>query len=272
MKPELHIFGIEIPLFGLMIATGVLCLTIIVIHLFRRHNVSEAKIDQLIVITAASGAMFALGASFFDGLWHSLSDYKLTGVFQYEFYGITFSGGLLTGFAAYMIIFYIFSKYDRYNMFFYLDFIVIGICIAHAFGRIGCFFGGCCYGKVVPEGTFLSMMYPTSKGMQNVYPTQLFESVFLFVFTFVLLFFVKKNRSAWYFIGYNVFRFLLEGLRGDDRGASPFGFLSPSQFLSIVMLAFGIVLLIFRKQIEAWLLKKTIHLDDSDTTNQIATE
>ncbi len=268
MKPEIYIFGIEIPMFGLMIATGILALTILVLHLFRRHNVSEYKIDQLIIITAASGAMFALGASFFDGLWHSLSEYKVTGTFKYEFYGITFSGGLLTAFTTYIIIYYIFSKYDRHMMFYYLDFIVIGICIAHAFGRIGCFCGGCCYGKVVPEGTFLSMMYPTDHGMENVYPTQLFESAFLFILTIILLFVIKKNRSAWYFISYNVFRFLLEFLRGDNRGSSPFGFLSPSQFLSIIMLIFGIILLIFRKQIENWLLNRNLKVTIEESNEE----
>ena len=97
--------------------------------------------------------------------------------------------------------------------------------------------------------------------------------VFLFGLFATLLFFVKKNRSAWYLIGYNVFRFFLEYLRGDDRGASPFGFLSPSQFLSIVMLLMGIALLIWRKDIEKWLMKfnkGNSKLEETSTTEEVS--
>ena len=48
-------------------------------------------------------------------------------------------------------------------MFFFLDIIVVGLCVAHGFGRIGCFFGGCCYGKTVEPHTFLSIYYPINK-------------------------------------------------------------------------------------------------------------
>ena len=146
---------------------------------------------------------------------------------------------------------------DRHNIFFYLDIVVLGLAIAHGFGRIGCFCGGCCYGKTVEPHAFLSIYYPINDARtiwEWVLPTQLYEAAFLFVFA-LGLFFIKKNRTAWYLIGYNVFRFFLEYLRGDDRGASPFGFLSPSQFMSIIMLLMGIALLIWRKDIEKWLTK-----------------
>lgn len=255
MLPTIDLFGLEIPLFGVMISIGVICFTFLSIHLFRRAGASEEKIDRLIITVAIAGGMFAASAAFFDALWHNISEFKLTGEFVWEWWGITYSGGLLGAIITYCVAYYFINKYDRHNLFFYLDIVVIGLALAHGFGRIGCFCGGCCYGKEVEPHTFLSIYYPTDYGMQWVLPTQLYEAVFLFLFA-IGLFFIKKNRSAWYIIGYNVFRFFLEYLRGDDRGASPFGALSPSQFLSIIMLIMGICLLIFRPKLEAWLLTK----------------
>lgn len=260
MLPTINIFGIQLPMFGLLISLGVICFTILSIRLFRKAGASEEKIDKLIITVAIAGGMFALSATFFDALWHNLSEYKTTGEFVWEWWGITYSGGLLGAIISYCIAYYFIMRYERHEMFFFLDIVVIGLALAHGFGRIGCFCGGCCYGKEVDPNTFLSVYYPINDSRTVwawVLPTQLYEAAFLFLFSGVL-FFIKKNRSAWYIIGYNVFRFFLEYLRGDDRGASPFGALSPSQFLSIVMLIMGICLLIFRTRIENWLKTKNI--------------
>lgn len=260
MLPTINIFGIQLPMFGLLISLGVICFTILSIRLFRKAGASEEKIDKLIITVAIAGGMFALSATFFDALWHNLSEYKTTGEFVWEWWGITYSGGLLGAIISYCIAYYFIMRYERHEMFFFLDIVVIGLALAHGFGRIGCFCGGCCYGKEVDPNTFLSVYYPINDSRTVwawVLPTQLYEAAFLFLFSGAL-FFIKKNRSAWYIIGYNVFRFFLEYLRGDDRGASPFGALSPSQFLSIVMLIMGICLLIFRTRIENWLKTKNV--------------
>lgn len=256
MHPFIYIFDLEIPVFGLMIAIGVLCFSLLSLWLFRKHGIDEKTIDYLIIICAISGAMFAIGASIFDSLWHNIAEYKKNGTFTWKWAGITYSGGLLTAIITYIIVYIVILKNERHTVFNRLDLIVIGLCIAHGFGRIGCYFGGCCYGKEVPAHTFLSVYYPTDYGFAWVLPTQLYESFFLFALAIVLFFVVKKNRTAWYLIGYNTFRFFLEYLRGDSRGDSPFSFLTPSQFLSIIMLIGGIVLLVWRGKIENWLLKR----------------
>lgn len=258
MHDEINSFGLfQIPTFGMMIAIGVLFLILLLFYYLRKFKVPESKIDTLFIVGAVSGLMFALGAYFFDALWHGIDIARTNGTpFRFDFGGITFSGGLFTCIVFYFVFYLFMMKYEKQNVFYYFDIFAIGICIAHAFGRFGCFFGGCCYGKVVEPGTFLSMLYPTEAGWQTVYPTQLFESFFLFLLFVVLVFLVKKNRTAVYLLSYNVFRFFLEYLRGDSRGASPFGALSPSQFLSIVMFVMGLVVLFFRKQIETFLLSK----------------
>ena len=46
-----------------------------------------------------------------------------------------------------------------------------------------------------------------------------------------------------------MFRFFLEFIRGDDRGASPFGFLTPSQLMSIIMIIGGVICFFIRKRV-----------------------
>ena len=275
MLPEINIFGLELPMFGIMISIGVLCFTFLSIRLFRKAGASEERIDKLIITLALAGGMFALSAAFFDALWHNISEFKETGVFVWEWWGITYSGGLLGAIITYLVGYFFIIRDERHNIFLYLDIVVIGLAIAHGFGRIGCFCGGCCFGKFVEPNTFLSVYYPVNESGVSwawVLPTQLYEALFLFLLAGGL-WFIKKNRAAWYLIGYNIFRFFLEYLRGDDRGASPFVFLSPSQFLSIVMLLMGIALLIWRKNIENWLTKFNkinVKLEETNTNEEVS--
>ena len=135
-----------------------------------------------------------------------------------------------------------------------VDMISIAPCcilIAHAFGRVGCFFAGCCYGK--PTDSFLGVQFP---GMsQKVHPTQLYEAIFLFaLFTLCYLLYWKKNfkhNLSLYLVVYGIFRFCIEYLRGDDRGQL-IGMISPSQFWSILMIVGGVAVYFLLE----WLFKK----------------
>ena len=116
------------------------------------------------------------------------------------------------------------------------------ICIAHSFGRLGCFFAGCCGGKLAQEGDFfrfLAVNFPASSELSGLrYPTQLFECIFLFILFVILFLLVFKKNFKYGFVvylgAYGIWRFLIEFVRDDDRGSFIPG-LSPSQFWSILM-------------------------------------
>jgi phosphatidylglycerol:prolipoprotein diacylglycerol transferase len=78
-----------------------------------------------------------------------------------------------------------------------------------------------------------------------VHPTQLYEAAFLFVlfalFSYLLLKKKYKYNMPLYLILYGIFRFLVEFIRGDDRG-NIIGIFSPSQFWSVLMIIGGVVL------------------------------
>ena len=102
-------------------------------------------------------------------------------------------------------------------------------------------FAGCCHGHVTHEWYGI-----WNEGLHaNAVPIQLFEAIFLFVISalmIVLLFKFKfKYNMSLYLVSYGIWRFVIEYYRADYRGDFIPG-LSPSQFWSIVMVLLGIAI------------------------------
>jgi len=157
--------------------------------------------------------------------------------------GFVFYGGVIFGIIALFIL----ARLRKINFLKLADIIVLGVPLAHAFGRLGCFFYGCCYGR--PTNSFLGVLFPKESPAGAfgvcVIPTQLIESFFLLLLFLILLFFKKHKKFngqllAFYLIAYSILRFVIEFFRGDPRG-NVF-FLSLSQFISLFFLVFGIFL------------------------------
>jgi phosphatidylglycerol:prolipoprotein diacylglycerol transferase len=157
--------------------------------------------------------------------------------------GFVFYGGVVFG----IITLYILSKIHKINFLKLSDIIIMGVPLAHAFGRLGCFSYGCCYGR--ETHAFIGVLFPKGSPAGAlgvpVIPTQLIEAFFLLLLFFFLLFVKKYKRFdgqilAVYLIFYSVIRFIIEFFRGDPRGAILF--LSFSQFISICLAALGIFL------------------------------
>ena len=131
----------------------------------------------------------------------------------------------------------------------YFDLIMPSISLAQGFGRIGCFLAGCCYGAETdsPIGIAFSHSELAPNGVKLI-PTQLFSSLGDFIIAAILLVYAKRNKKDGnvgflYLILYSVGRFGIEFFRNDYRGAV--GFLSTSQFISIICVVAGLVLMVF---------------------------
>ncbi len=118
---------------------------------------------------------------------------------------------------------------------------------SHAVGRIGCLVAGCCYGRDVVLG-----------GVEFRFPTQAIESIFLFCLGFALWHASQRRRIGIYLLAYPSFRFLIEFLRGDDRGKVGRIPLSPSQLISLIVILV-MVLLLIRAEIASSETKRRIH-------------
>lgn len=135
------------------------------------------------------------------------------------------------------------------------DAMISGLVIAHAFGRLGCFSAGCCYGR--PTGgdwglRFQSELVDVSLRGIPLHPTQLYESFSLIVLFFGLLW-VQKHKIfdgqtfLTYFLAYPIIRSIIEVFRGDQiRGFVIEGVLSTSQFISGLIFIAAVVAYVVR--------------------------
>lgn len=167
--------------------------------------------------------------------------------------GLMFYGGFILAVA----VFVVWCVRRRESPLAMADLICTVIPLGHACGRIGCFFFGCCYGRVSSSPLALSFPRGSPAWVEQlehghidasapcslaVLPTQLFEAAALLVLFALLLTVYRRCRrytAAIYLVGYAVIRFALEYLRGDPRAAvGPF---SISQAISLGVFAAGIV-------------------------------
>lgn len=103
----------------------------------------------------------------------------------------------------------------------------------HAFGRIGCFLAGCCYGKTLSSPIVVGPMEFTR------IPVQLMESLAEFILFIVIWVISKRNKQAdllkIYLVTYAVIRFTDEFMRGDKIRGIYFG-VSTAQWISLTIL------------------------------------
>jgi phosphatidylglycerol---prolipoprotein diacylglyceryl transferase len=111
---------------------------------------------------------------------------------------------------------------------------VPALTVGHAIGRFGCFLAGCCFGKET------SWIWGIHMHGADRHPTQLLESLGLFFISIIIWKRKAELRSfAIYLISYGTLRLLVESLRGDEiRGL--WGLLTPSQWISVLMLLGGL--------------------------------
>lgn len=164
--------------------------------------------------------------------------------------GLVFYGGFIGAIAT--IIIYV-NKYQM-NLRKTLDILSPSVAIGHFFGRIGCFFAGCCYGKICHLPWAVTFTRPDSLAPVGVplHPTQLYEAFTnLFIFSCLWMFRRKKTYNGQvfllYILLYGVARSIIEIFRGDDRGGFLFGVLSVSQVIGLLLAFLAAFILMYKK-------------------------
>ncbi|MEC7524585.1 MAG: prolipoprotein diacylglyceryl transferase family protein [Myxococcota bacterium] len=98
-----------------------------------------------------------------------------------------------------------------------------GLGVGHALGRLGCFFGGCCYGRPFDGAWAITYSHPFAPGAHPPvprHPTPLYEAGGLLVLALVFALWPATRpgsgrRAAAYLAGYCALRGLVELTRGD---------------------------------------------------------
>lgn len=236
MLPNPIIWNIH--MYGVMMALGILAAFSVLSFYAKKCNVDEKFTDFVffngIGAIAAGLGSAALFQAVYNYIEHPERGFKITG-------NITFIGGLIGGVVFFLAVYFILRPRLTGRVTQILSIAPCCITAAHALGRIGCFFAGCCYGK--PTDSFLGVKFPHL--FYPVHPTQLYEAAFLFLLFGVCSYLLLKKKfqhnMSLYLVAYGIFRFCLEFLRGDARGELVAG-ISPSQFWSIAMVLVGIAM------------------------------
>jgi len=248
MFPFIDVFGIfKLPLYGLFAVLGFSAAFLIVYIRCRVRNLNTTTYTNFALICISggfAGAFLLKPIIEFPTLFTDFDRYiKYFG--ELVFYG-GFIGGVAGGF--------IFIKLVKLPFWTVVDLVAPAIPLGHAFGRIGCFFGGCCYGKIVPEDCLFGVHYPHDAitNVPNdvaVLALPLIEACFNLLLVFIILIVERRVKFPGlglliYAFGYSIGRFILEFFRGDVlRGV--YSGISTSQIISIIVFLFTIVLMIF---------------------------
>jgi phosphatidylglycerol---prolipoprotein diacylglyceryl transferase len=157
-----------------------------------------------------------------------------------------FSGGFVCYGSVIAVSFFAvyYAKKNKIPVLGFLDILSVFTVFPIAFGRLGCFFNGCCYGK--PTSSYLGLIFPTTAPMA-VHPTQLYEFI-LMLFIFTALWFMQKHKkiNGQVFILnlslYAIGRSLIELVRGDERGFLFNHSISQAQFIACLAIIISAVL------------------------------
>lgn len=261
MFPNVVFLGLD--LYYWMIVIGVLAAMIVFRVFYRKAGLSDKVFNFSLIVGVAGVILGYLSAVLFQS-WYNFLD---TGEFVWGS-GATFYGGLIGAAVVYLSLYFGVGHFlfkDRAHIAQcnkMLSLIFPCIIIAHAFGRLGCLFDGCCYGALT-DGPLGIKMWVDGEWQSRI-PIQFFESLFLFALFGVLIFLTVQKKfeytASLYLIVYGIWRFFIEFARADDRGSSGIGFLSPSQLTAIVMVLVGVALIfLYRYVLKNYFAKSESH-------------
>ena len=243
MYPYEIIFGMD--LYSILIAVGVI-VCMVFVRLQADWRGLKARLQNLMLFNAVGAVMLGYG---FAVLFQAFYNYMAKGTFEIvNSTGSTFYGGLIGGTAMFIIVYFIVGRFlfpDGYHVRQFRtvsDIAPAAITVAHGFGRLGCLMAGCCYGGRCDAWYGIEMVHLGYK----VVPVQLFEALFLFALSAVLLVLFRKGKKyemPIYMMTYACWRFAAELMRNDYRGATIVDFMTPSQLISVLLLTGGAVLL-----------------------------
>jgi len=255
MHSELFSIGpINLHMYGLCMALGFLAAWQVLVYLCKRTGQNLGNVEMLltwVMISAVIGAR----AVYVAQNWTEEFAQNPMAIIRFDKGGLVYYGGFIGALIPYVG----YTLYSRKNFFELADISAAVLPLGQAFGRVGCFMHGCCWGKCTDSWLGVSFPHRSpvwSEHLNNglishtaakslpVIPTQLIESAATLALFGVLFWLYPKHYQrrgligGLYLVGYAVLRFFIEYLRGDPRGAV--GVFSTSQMISLAVFVFGI--------------------------------
>lgn len=231
--------SITIYSYGFLIACGAITGFIYTAHHAKKQfDVKMETVQMLIILVIVAAVVGGKLFMIFEDPNRYLSHPAL--LFKNFSTGFVFYGSLLFAVPT-MLLFFKRHKLPTLAM---LDIMAGTACLVHAFGRIGCFMAGCCFGT--PHDGLLSVTFTDPHSVAEplntpLHPTQLYSSTVIFTILLIIIFVSRRKQFdgqifMLYLMLYSISRSILELFRGDlARGFLIEDVLSNSQFISIIL-------------------------------------
>ena len=241
----LKIGNITIYWYSIMILSGFLIASYLIIKESRRFNIKKEIITDMLFYTIVIGI---IGARLYYVIFN-LNYYSknILDIFKVWEGGLAIHGGIIAG-AIFIIIY---TKKKQLNTLKILDICVPGLLIGQALGRWGNFFNQEAHGPITNLEKLKYLPKFIQKGMYidgNYYmPTFLYESILCIIGLIIILIIRRKLKlkngqiTGFYLIWYGIIRFIIESFRTDSL---MLGILKQAQIISFIMIAIGIILII----------------------------
>ena len=238
----------SIKAYGLFVAMGFLAGLGFALREARQQGLDPQPILDLafyIILAAIIGARLFYVLTNLDSYRHNPLD--ILKVWQG---GLTFFGGFILSFIAGVV----YMKRHQMAVWKTFDLFAPALALGDFFGRIGCFFAGCCYGRECSYPWAVIFTDPQSLARIGValHPTQLYSS-FASLATFLLLWAWSSRKTfdgqlalLWIFF-YSFSRLIIEYFRGDPRGYLILETFAVSQVLALAFIVVSLIMLVVLK-------------------------
>ena len=280
MLPEISFGSITIPTFFIVISFSLSLLTLYLsrrVDLFTKNRQQAFDLALILMIAGfVGGRLFHI----FYEEWPFYKKYPLQMLYFWQG-GFVFFGGFITA----VVATWLYCRWRQTSFLSWADFFAPLLSLGHAFGRVGCFLSGCCYGQYCDLPFAINGRHPTT--------------LYLFIgevcIYFYLLFYEKRilrlqakenfnqkemklqNQESLYtgavfmkwLLLHSLLRFYTEYFRDDFRGVfiniGPLGHWSVSQLICFILILIALLYFISKSAVclRFYNRQKTAHLADS---------
>jgi len=166
---ELPFIHVTIKSYGLMMVIGFILGVSLMCHCARRIKHNPEYVTNAALYALISGV---IGARIFF-IMHNFDSYRnhILSIFAIWNGGLEYIGGVFLA----IIVVFIYLKKKKLPVRIYMDMITIGLMIGLAFGRIGCYLNGCCFGKPTTSACSITFPYGSLAYESQAFPNYLRE-------------------------------------------------------------------------------------------------
>jgi phosphatidylglycerol---prolipoprotein diacylglyceryl transferase len=235
-----HLGSLEIHTYGVLVATGFLIGITTAAWRAKSEGIEPERINDLGVWLVIAGMV---GGKLFHIIffWHDfLIGWRANGIASLR-EGFVFFGGFIGASLTTVV----YARAKKLSLGKVADALAPSVALGHAFGRLGCFFEGCCFGKACTMPWAVKFPPPHVMAGIPAHPTQLYEAAGnLAIFAALSAYFRHKkfDGQIWwlYILSYGVLRFIVEFFRG-DYAVYYFGVFTLGQFIAVGMIVVALV-------------------------------